>query len=253
VSLEAVIAGMSPVGLDEMDRRASLLRRVDTKYVLKRDEAERLIRQLAPDHDVLEIDGRRRFRYESTYFDTPDLRCFRDHVAGRKPQFKARRRFYRDSGKCVFEVKLKRADGETDKRQTTDHTPDASRLTERGARLVADSLPDVGLEPVRNLRATLRTGFHRVTLVARECGARLTCDLDVRLTTFGGAQAAMRSDLLLLESKSEDGQAATDQALARSDAEPVDLSKYRTGVSLLLASDSPEQLKQARRLFIRRG
>jgi hypothetical protein len=253
VSLEAVIEGMSPVSLDEVDRRAALLRRVDTKYVLKRDAAEQLLRDLAGEHDVLEIDGRRRFHYESTYFDTPDLRCFRDHVGGAKPRFKARRRFYRDSGRCVFEVKLKRADGETDKRQTPDDPPETTRLTEAGARLVADSLPDVGLEPVRDLRAVLRTGFERITLAAREGGARLTCDLDVRLTTFGGAQAAMRPDLVLLESKSEDGQAATDRALARADAEPIDLSKYRTGIGLLLASDSPEKLEQARRLFVRRG
>ncbi|MCW3063998.1 MAG: hypothetical protein JWN32_1170 [Solirubrobacterales bacterium] len=36
-------------------------------------------------------------------------------------------------------------------------------------------------------------------------------------------------------------------------AERIDLSKYRSGIGLLLASDSPEKLEQARRLFVRRG
>src|SRR5436309_1066894 len=74
------LEALQPVSLEEVDRRAALLRRVDTKYVLKRDAAERLLRELARDHDVLAIDGRRRFAYESIYFDTPRLRCFRDHV-----------------------------------------------------------------------------------------------------------------------------------------------------------------------------
>ena len=73
----------------------------------------------------------------------------------------------------------------------------------------------------------------------------------LRLTTFGGAKATMRADLVLVESKSEDGCAAADRALERLGAQPVDLSKYRAGVGLLLASDSPEKLQQARRLFER--
>jgi VTC domain len=245
------IEELRPVSLDEVDRRASLLRRVDTKFVVKVDAAERLFRELADDHDVLTIDGRRRFGYESVYFDTPQLRCFRDHIEGCKPRFKARTRHYRDSGKCVFEVKLKLADGETDKRQVDQAVTDRAQLTERAARLVADALPEIGLEPVLDLRPVLRTRFDRITLAAREGGARLTCDVDVRLTTFGGAKATMRRDLVLVESKSSDGRAAADRALERLGAEPLDLSKYRTGIGLLLASDSPEKLAQARRLFER--
>jgi VTC domain len=245
------IEEMRPVSLDEVDRRASPLRRVDTKFVLKRDAAERLFRALAADHDVLAIDGRRRFAYENVYFDTPRLRCFRDHVEGCRPRFKARTRHYRDSGKCVFEVKLKLADGETDKRQVDQDATGRARLTERAARLVESALPEIGLEPVLDLRPVLRTRVDRITLAAREGGARLTCDLDVRLATFGGAKATMRPDLVLVESKSGDGRAAADRALERLGARPLDLSKYRTGIGLLLASDTPEKLAQARRLFER--
>jgi hypothetical protein len=245
------IEEMRPVSLEEVDRRAALLRRVDTKFVVKRDAAERLFRRLADDHDVLTIDGRRRFAYESVYFDTPDLRCFRDHVEGCKPRFKARTRHYRDSGRCVFEVKLKLGDGETDKRQVDQEMTGRTRLTERAARVVAEALREIGLEPVLDLRPVLRTRFDRITLAAREGGARLTCDLDVRLATFGGAKATMRADLVLIESKSADGRAAADRGLERLGAQPVDLSKYRTGIGLLLAGDSPEKLAQARRLFER--
>ena len=35
-------------------------------------------------------------RYESVYFDTPDLRCFPGHVEGREPRCKVRSRLYAD-------------------------------------------------------------------------------------------------------------------------------------------------------------
>ena len=63
-------------------------------------------------HRVLEIDGRRVFGYRSTYFDTPDLRLFRDHVQRRRRRYKCRTREY-DSGVRMFEVKLKGARGRT--------------------------------------------------------------------------------------------------------------------------------------------
>lgn len=40
------------------------------------------------------------------------------------PRFRARTRWYKDTGQCVFEVKLKLTEDETDKRQT-DHPPGA--------------------------------------------------------------------------------------------------------------------------------
>jgi hypothetical protein len=103
------VASLGTVSLDELESRAALLRRVDRKYVLDAEQLEELAARLAGDHDILEIEGERAFTYESTYFDTPDLRCFHDHVRDREPRFKARTRWYRDSGLCVFEVKLKRA------------------------------------------------------------------------------------------------------------------------------------------------
>jgi hypothetical protein len=63
------LAGELPsVSLDELDARASLMRRTDVKYVLDDATIAELLRKLAPDHDVLEIDGRRAFE-AARYFD----------------------------------------------------------------------------------------------------------------------------------------------------------------------------------------
>jgi hypothetical protein len=225
------------------------MRRVDHKYVVERERFERLIAVLAEDHDALEIDGRRRFRYESVYFDTPDLRCFHDHVAGAKPRFKARIRHYVDSDGCVFEVKLKGEDGETDKRQIDYGPTGKGGLTREARGLVASSLADVDLAPPDRLEPALTTSFERVTLAAREGAARVTCDLGVTLTAPDRRRATMRDGLVLLETKSEDGESRADRLLADAGVEPTSLSKYRTGIALLRARD-PET-EDVRALFER--
>src|ERR671932_1676890 len=107
---------LRPISLDAMNERASLQRRTDNKYLVEIDHLARIVKELADDLEVLEIDGERVFEYESTYFDTPSLRCFRDHVRDDRPRFKTRTRCYVTTGDCYFEVKVKLENGEMIKR-----------------------------------------------------------------------------------------------------------------------------------------
>src|SRR5581483_3221962 len=210
---EDLIAGLEPVTLEELDERAALLRRVDNKYAVERDAFDRLLERLRDDHQVLEIDGRREFGYCSTYFDTAELRCFVDHVTDRQPRFKARTRLYEDSERCVFEVKLKREDGETDKRQTDYAVDDAERFTNGARECLEEALGSIGLEAPKEMRPTLLTRFTRITLAARKGSERLTCDLGVRLSKPDGEAAETRDGMILVETKSERGESPADRAL----------------------------------------
>lgn len=221
------------VSLSELDERAALLRRVDNKYAVERDVFLALADRLRVDHDVLEISGRRVFAYRTTYFETPDLRCLTDHVEGRLPRFKARTRLYRDSGECVFEVKLKTAEDRTDKRQV-DHPADRSEtLTDEARQCLAEALTDAGLEVPGELERRLHTAFHRLTLSPRGGSERLTCDLGVHLTGSDRRTAALDPGLVLVETKTEHGDSPADRELRRRGIEPISLSKYRVGMSLV--------------------
>jgi hypothetical protein len=222
-----------PVSLPDLDERAPLLRRVDNKYAVPRATFFQLLDRLAADHDVLDMDGRREFDYQTVYFETSDLRCFWDHVESRFPRFKARTRLYEDTNACVFEVKLKSDDDETDKRQV-EHPPDrAEELTDSARECLDSALHAGGLALEEPLEPRLRTNFSRITLAARESPARLTCDVGVRLSAPDGAVVTMSSELVLVETKSESGESPADQVLGELGVEPVSLSKYRVGMSLV--------------------
>jgi hypothetical protein len=235
------VKAFDAVSLKELDERAALLRRVDNKYAVERERFEELLERLRDDHQALEIDGRRVFEYCSTYFDTPELRCFTDHVEDRQPRFKARTRLYVDSDSCVFEVKLKREDGETDKRQTDHAVKDAERFTDSARQCLEQALGDAGLEAPDEMGPTLLTRFHRITLAAREGSERLTCDLGVELSEPDGRAARMRDGVVLVETKSERGESPADRVLTELGLEPISLSKYRVGMSLVGGGDRTRQ------------
>jgi hypothetical protein len=230
------------ISLSDLDERASLLRRVDNKYAVPDDVFLELLRRLARDHDVLEMDGRREFAYETVYFETPRLRCFWDHVEGRFPRFKARTRLYRDTRTCVFEVKLKDDDGETDKRQV-EHPPDRiDELTDDARDCLDSALNEAGIELEDPMEPRLTTCFRRITLAAREGSERLTCDIGVRLSGGERAAATLAHGLVLLETKSEHGHSPADMVLDELGQKQVSLSKYRVGMSLVggARTDEPQ-------------
>jgi VTC domain len=231
-TIEDRLDGLCGVSLDELDERASLLRRVDRKYAAGVSAFLELLARLREDHEVLEIDRRRSFSYNTVYFDTPQLRCFWEHVRGETPRFKARTRLYEETRNCVFEVKLKPHSGEIDKRQI-DHPPDAAdRLDDRARGCLRDALEDAGLSVPGTLEPTLRTSFRRVTLAARGSSERLTCDQKVRLARPDGDAVELSDSVVLVETKTEDGEGAADRELARLGIEEISLSKYRVGIGL---------------------
>jgi len=232
MQLTELLAQFEPISLEELDRAAALQRRVDNKYLITHEQFARLAARLRRDHRVLEIDGERDSAYESVYFDTESLRCFEHHVADRRPRFKARSRLYQATGTCVFEVKLKRADGETDKRHLDQSVKAHGRLTLEAREFARRTLADVGLD-AGDLRPTLITSFVRVTFGSDAASARATCDLRVSFSLPHGPAVHMREDYCLVETKSEQGQSPADRVLSELGAGQRSFSKYVVGTQVL--------------------
>ena len=138
-TLSSVLSALPPVGLPELDEQAALLTRVDRKYVVPAADLPLLCAGLSA--RVLEIDGRRRFGYASTYFDTPDLASFRGAAHKRRRRFKVRTREYIDTGTAWVEVKTRGPRGSTVKqRLPLDRTPEAGPLDAAACDFVGSAL-----------------------------------------------------------------------------------------------------------------
>jgi hypothetical protein len=242
---------VNTISLTELDERAALQRRVDQKYLVPRALFQTLVSKLDSAYEVLEIDGDRAFGYESVYFDTPDLLCFRQHVEDREPRFKTRSRLYESADSCVFEVKVKQEGGTMDKRHLDRAPEQHGRLDDEACQFLDEVLAENDFEPVsERLEPRLTTRFTRRTFAAREGAERVTCDRYVELRRAEGSAAFLDPDHILIESKSEGGTGDWDDALQAEGIEPISFSKYRVGHSLLGAQDPEEPLPPwARELF----
>jgi VTC domain len=241
------------VDLDTLEQRSALQRRVDRKYVVDRATAGRLARALAFDHDALEIDGERLFAYESVYFDTPQLDCFHEQVVGLVPRFKVRSRLYADSGHCSFEVKLKLRDSSTAKEHGPCEVETHGRLVPEARRFVDETLTEAGLRAPRRLDPVLVTRFSRGTLGARDGSERVTFDVGLELEHPGGGRALLRDGLVLVETKSQEGEGRADRLLAGDGVQEAALSKYRAGIALVVAPGEDSERAQGRERWFVEG
>ena len=224
----------APVGLAELQATAALQDRTDVKYVAPRAVLAGLAERLGVSHRVLEIAGRRAFHYDTTYFDTAELRAYRDHLQRRRRRFKCRSRDYVDSGLCTFEVKLKGARGRTVKHRMDYDRRHRGELSEAALAFLRECVQrSYGRAPDGRLRPALLVAYTRVTLAAPALGERLTLDFDLAYTGPDGVRGRLAPGAVILESKSVHGGAAADRALRALDVRPVaDCSKYCLGVAL---------------------
>ncbi|MFJ3407976.1 polyphosphate polymerase domain-containing protein [Promicromonospora sp. NPDC090134] len=236
-----MIDALAPVTLDELNEAAALQTRRDRKYVLTPDELDDLLAALPPAR-VLEIDGSRTFAYDSTYFDTPELDAYRLAATRRRRRFKVRTRTYVDTGSCFVEVKTRAGRGTTVKeRQPHD---DADHLGLARA-FVADRLADAGAPSAPVLTPTLRSRYHRTTLLLDD--ARVTLDIGLVWDLLGPPDAshhgtgsdvrrsATIGDLVVVETKTAagSGPSSVDRLLWRAGHRPDRISKYATGLAVL--------------------
>jgi hypothetical protein len=222
------------IDLDGLVAEAALMTRVDRKYVLTRDAAAHVVGTLDAGIRVLDMNGVRAFRYESVYFDTPDLLSFRMAAQPRRRRFKLRTRAYLDSRTAFLEVKTRGARSATVKDRIAYEAGDRRLLTDEARGYAAHALDAIGIPAGRahDLGVRLTTLYRRATFVSPDGSARSTVDIDLEWHDAGG-QALAAPGMAIIETKSGNAASAFDRALWRSGHRPVSISKYATGLAAL--------------------
>jgi hypothetical protein len=224
----------APVGLDELNRHAANLTRVDRKYAISVDDLAGAVASLDPRTRILELEGQREFRYASVYFDTPARESFRLAAHRRRRRFKVRTRTYLDSGDCWLEVKTRGGRHRTVKERTPYPRADRGRLTGTAVRFVADVLAERGLDPrsAGELSAALSTEFTRTTLWLPGDSSRTTIDRRLTVSTRDGPRADFPG-AVILETKSGASPSAVDRLLWSRGIRPAKVSKFAVGMAAI--------------------
>jgi len=221
--------GFQPIGLEDTTRSASLMRRMDVKYAVSEEQLKAVLPGCKGHYRVLEIDGRRVARYETQYYDTPEMGFYHAHHAGRPRRRKVRVRRYADSGLRFLEVKQRQADGRTVKQRMLlegDGHPDM-------AVLLADPVFDAygSLEATR-LQPSMAVSFRRITLVDPERAERVTIDFDVSFHQ-GDLERRMTGLVVAEVKQTRSGPSRFRDAMRRHGIRPGSLSKYCLGAACL--------------------
>ena len=227
--IDPVTGPLAPASLATVMELAELQTRVDRKYLIGPAVFARLTDELGDRFAVLEIDRLRAFRYESVYFDTPELDSYLSAAHERRRRFKVRTRTYLDSGGCVLEVKTRGGRGETVKQRMEYDVRWRDRLTSEAHDFVREC---TGLVEPQRLAPTVTTSYRRTTLVDVVARTRLTCDNGLVCST-GDGRAVSLPDELLLETKSAGGPTTTDRFLWAGGHRPTSVSKYCLALAAL--------------------
>ena len=216
----------------------SLMKRVDTKFILKESQLLEVLSKLYDDYKILQIDQERLMKYSTLYFDSKNKKCFKDHHNGKLNRYKIRMRKYLVSDICFLEIKKKNNLGVTNKirRQIKDFETD---LTLESKEFISDSnINNLLLEP------SLYNNFSRMTLVNKNESERITIDVD--LSFRFGADEKKFEKLVVVEIKQEGKRLNTtiNRALKSMSILPTNFSKYCIGISNIIDDIKSNRFKE---------
>lgn len=216
----------------------SLMKRVDTKFILKESQLLEVLSKLYDDYKILEIDQERLMKYSTLYFDSENKKCFKDHHNGKLNRYKIRMRKYLVSDICFLEIKKKNNLGVTNKirRQIKDFE---TNLTTKSKDYITESnINNLLLEP------SLYNNFSRMTLVNKNESERITIDVDLSFS-FGTDEKKF-DKLVVVEIKQEGKRLNTtiNRALKSMSILPTNFSKYCIGISNIIDNIKSNRFKE---------
>ncbi|MGY8920028.1 MAG: polyphosphate polymerase domain-containing protein [Flavobacteriales bacterium] len=218
------ISNFDKISLDEMNG-VSLMKRVDTKFILTQSQLLEILSQIQEDYKILEINGERLMEYSTLYFDTQNKNCFKDHHNGKLNRFKIRMRKYLVSDLCFLEIKKKNNLGVTNKTRTKIKDFETI-LSSQSKEFISNSqINNLLLEPV------LYNNFNRMTLVNKYFSERVTIDTNLSFRSEGKEKKL--DQLIVIEVKQEGKRLNTsiNSVLKSLKIAPTNFSKYCIGVT----------------------
>lgn len=186
-SINQLVNLLRPISLKEMDE-VSLLKRMDTKFILTTKQLSKVLENIGDCYSVLEINNQRIMGYNTIYYDTPKFDFYLEHHNQRKNRYKVRTRTYLNGNLSFLEIKFKSNKNATIKSR---EMVDLSCFNIKTNPLVQNTIQNsLDLHPI------LSNQFQRFTLVDNFKTERVTIDLELSFNN-----KVWQSDLVVLELK----------------------------------------------------
>jgi hypothetical protein len=229
---ELDLSALPPIDLLGVEEVAALQRRFDAKYRVPLEVLPRLVERFHQRMQVLEVEGRRATGYRSVYFDTPSLRCYRDHLQGRRRRFKIRIRRYEGAARTtMLELKLKGARGRTEKLRWCHPSAAPASLDAAALDRVDTALLERYDLPVpAELAPVATTRFVRATLVDPAREERVTIDTGFEVD-IAGRRIQLGGRYAIVETKTPSPRGDADEMLRDLGLRPGRLSKYCVAIA----------------------
>ncbi len=227
VERSAALQNFDAITLPEMGH-VKLLRRYDTKYLLREDQLLQALARLTDRYRILEVEGRRLQHYQTLYFDTWDWALYRQHHDGWRDRYKVRKRAYVDSDLSFLEIKHK-VDAKTTVKSRMPSQEWSAQIAPAARAFLHEHYPYQAEE----LSPKLGNAFQRITLVSTERIERVTIDLDLCLVC-NSAQVQL-DGIAVAEVKQDRFSASSEfaQQMRLEGVRATRFSKYCIGVSML--------------------
>jgi hypothetical protein len=203
-----------------------LLNRTDTKYLLTDEDFLRYLAEVSADYRALEIEGIRRAKYKTLYFDTPENLFYLQHHREKPTRIKVRKRQYVDSNLSFLEVKIKSKE-RTDKQRIV-----IDNMNENLSEIERNFVGQFFESPER-LMPKLWNSFERITLVSKSVPERLTIDRNISFTSENNHQELKNLVVAEVKQEASSRNSTFVLALKREHVRNMGFSKYCMGSAVL--------------------
>ena len=220
-------------------KNASLMDRVDTKFLIPLEKLSLILNKLKPHYSSLDIDGKRIFTYHNTYFDTAEHLFYHMHHQGKLNRYKVRHRYYADTQTGFLEVKLKNNKGRTIKSRTPSLLPN---LNETNELFLQTKLGNY----FQCLQETQRGSYQRIALANEKNGERLTFDMNLCFQSIDNSHPSVQlPNMFIAELKQSRHNSGSpfSHLMAKLNIRPTQFSKYCIGCSLVTPSLKANRFK----------
>ena len=206
------------------------MNRRDTKFLLHIDDLEKLLVVARDRFLALDIDKVRYFRYENTYYDTPDYLFYNQHHQQRVNRYKVRIRNYVDSGTHFLEIKFK-----NNKKQTLKNRIKLDNEFDYTLQSYRDFLAHYGIQKDLEIFPSTNCSYDRIALTSRDRTERLTIDMNLKNLVISAPQHCDKvlHEVGIIELKQSRINRNTElfRLIRQFSSRPTNISKYCIGFS----------------------